>query len=1083
MRETCGCCSASCHKFLGDSDTMCLRIKFIDPLELAAKPELKFGRGRGVGIAANDSDINKGADGLPLVASKAVLASYTISKRQPGGCWIVENDVSLESSSCGEPTALRIISKPIYDQSMLKSTANVNLMRLEANRRWSHETTNQWRGSQLSGPSQQSNKRVSGSAIDAAKLACHRGLAEELTLGKTVCSHRVQLYDRLAPNGIDASQHTNDTATQSKCCGGSDTPMLGQNLDFSCIKRRQSGGSKSASLARGGGSLEASSLDVCNLSANYRAWLLNSADSGDVDWPFELGNDSRQQQQQQQQKQQPPTESSNLEQQPSFGGNQATDRKRPPSGKLAKLRGEILYIMMEKHPIVATKTTSTTAITMTTTSGKPATATTTLQTLSEATQQSATISIGDPSSATSPGQDTGQDGLGALEPTAATAAKLVEQIDKSADIDVTTGRVSGDRLKGLDTTASSLQVPRRTIRFADGADVDYNNVSTFNTSWPTKADQSGLINFATSANSRCLAIVVIDKLARQVEFKPSLGQPVLLETSNDVLLYKLETLVVNINESQQLAGFDTIDNCLDLVKQKLLLVSKQQCFAELQEARTKTKQQNGSHFVPLPNREQEFRGDLLRVQVNLHFVSLFTKSCKQLYVKYRLLGVYDRNNWTLKRLNRRLNKHQIQQADQPGPSKQQLNQNFQAPDAALNWLESVLKQQTITSNRKANETTLLGTSVWTTGDSLKEVGSHELAAGGTQDTCQDTGGQGQASSTPLVLLELDDGCSITSLPNERGQFNLNCLSDELLLSLARRSTPAVPPTRSAANLAVADGRGSGGCYSDAQRRHSQQASEFARDEARDNFATDGVVDLSTSNGTRSSSSEPSALGAAANTSRPPAIDSTDGQIKVDSGSNDNDLKDGVKRLANSSTEQLDNTGSDLGSTGYQDQWWPARQTEPAMVSGNARVTAPAASQLSSNQRKEEAPAPPSLVLVLEFYSSDFYGDKLLGWTQTSAPLVVAGDQSSNLVAMNRHGPGLSTMTTVLVAPKRPRAGRCGTELAILVPKFASIRDKLRYELLGHPPSSWIEQRNRLTTSVSFLLLLLILLLCYCVLAG
>lgn len=108
-----------------------------------------------------------------------------------------------------------------------------------------------------------------------------------------------------------------------------------------------------------------------------------------------------------------------------------------------------------------------------------------------------------------------------------------------------------------------------------------------------------------------------------------------------------------------------------------------------------------------------------------------------------------------------------------------------------------------------------------------------------------------------------------------------------------------------------------------------------------------------------------------------------------------------------------------------------------------------------------------LLLLLEFYSSNFYHDKLQGWSHLSLPIClsrqqahrasccVLSDQNDRLdntdfgYRFSRQRQAALAMPTA----GAPKCNRTRHVLTVIRPELQSIRDKLRYYLIGELPSS------------------------------
>lgn len=107
-----------------------------------------------------------------------------------------------------------------------------------------------------------------------------------------------------------------------------------------------------------------------------------------------------------------------------------------------------------------------------------------------------------------------------------------------------------------------------------------------------------------------------------------------------------------------------------------------------------------------------------------------------------------------------------------------------------------------------------------------------------------------------------------------------------------------------------------------------------------------------------------------------------------------------------------------------------------------------------------------LLLLLEFYSSDFYHDKLQGWSHLSLPICLSRHQahSSCCVLSNQNdrldntdlGCCFRRQRQAALAMPTAGASKCNRTrhvLTVIRPELQSIRDKLRYYLIGELPSS------------------------------
>lgn len=465
-------------------------------------------------------------------------------------------------------------------------------------------------------------------------------------------------------------------------------------------------------------------------------------------------------------------------------------------------------------------------------------------------------------------------------------------------------------------------------------------------------------------------------------------------------------------------------------------------------------------------------GVLIRLQFDIHFASEFAKDCRNLYVRYKLLA-NDQSlvpatgssktsaKWKLKRhwprvkdetssariLSSRSGGEPTSMADRDRSEKlAQMTHCYMAtqqtafsPSSSRFSLPSpteVAGQSSLSSSHASR--------IVRDDEPRKSKGTESInSARQTADNNNQRHRSVDADETITAMTNGPDTCllqgsTITSRPDSRGRFHFACV-EELLLEFvvandnnkcraratAQRPASSCRPQKSfegSVPTAVADTdewwskTNAGGLFSSVTDKTLAPASLVATrplaqlSDAREMFITETAPTKTT---------------------------------RQDSSS-------GYESDKPRATNEAHSNSPDLDQLRGNDQLSGAREV-PSSGEKSACNESPLSSS-SGRSNYDRANDNFEIVLLLELYSSDFYIDKLQGWTHLSIPVCLdrttARPQRQRRQQQQQQQPGTTTRH----------------ELPVIRPTLHSLMDKLRYHMIGQLPAS-----NPSTESVSVLI--------------
>jgi hypothetical protein len=462
-----------------------------------------------------------------------------------------------------------------------------------------------------------------------------------------------------------------------------------------------------------------------------------------------------------------------------------------------------------------------------------------------------------------------------------------------------------------------------------------------------------------------------------------------------------------------------------------------------------------SDMIPASTRNSP-RGDIsLLIQFDIDCASGFAKDCKNLYVKYKVYSINNQRNWR--------GQARAETSMRRGRDESRLRAASNIHDCHLKTLTH--GRQTSDSHKdktKLEHMIHASPKVWAPYDSSIDDNSYIAAVGKTGIGASEKwfmlgGGSHETNQVPMpewcsnnfnddsdhdkcsLLLE---GSTVTSRPDTRGRFNFCCV-EQLLLDLSRKTKESTSE---------------GGKKSFSSNRLSQTGVQIADVETTtiSEKSTDAMLRSSKPSVTVHSPTENNVISESSKfddvESATATVDDTTGNHFMNDEIANNESSDNLptdKIVTTTDRTRPVNPESCIRcgkSSGCECNQTDSKQLPWGYRSDDVE---------SQNDLSDTNSGTFQILFIFEIYSSDFYSDRLKGWSSLNVPINLNEDNYS--MTSNFHQPAMTSgsrdKTTQQARVIRKRADHRHRELHVMSLVFSSLIDRLRYFLVGTTPKN------------------------------